>query len=273
MKNLFDLTKEELAARVIELGGKKFNSVQVFNWVYKKRAVSFSDMSNLSKILRPKLEEEYKLSFLSIIKKTESRNKDAVKYLFELADGKKIESVLMLQPYGNTLCVSTQVGCAYGCFMCATGKMGLTRNLLPGEMTGQLLEVERNRGVKVKNVVFMGMGEPLANYDNLKKAITIFSDSDGICINQKRITVSTCGIIPGIKRLVEDKLRVRLSVSLHSTFDSVRSKLVPVNKKYKISSLLEALRDYCLSAKLQITIEYVLIEGMNDGISEAENLI
>ena len=273
MKNIFDLTKEELAARIIALGGKKFNAAQVFNWLYKNRVETFSAMSNLSRNLRPKLEEEFELPFFNIVRKAESRNEDAVKYLFELADGKKIESVLMLQPYGNTLCVSTQVGCAYGCFMCATGKMGLIRNLLPGEMTGQLLAIEKDKGVKVKNIVFMGMGEPLANYDNLKKAIELFSDSDGIGVNQRRITVSTCGILPGIKKLIEDKLRVKLSISLHSTFDSVRDKLVPVNKKYNLAHLFETLREYCTSTMFQITIEYVLIEGINDGIGEVDNLI
>ncbi|MCX5776241.1 MAG: 23S rRNA (adenine(2503)-C(2))-methyltransferase RlmN [Candidatus Firestonebacteria bacterium] len=273
MKNLFDLTKEELAAQIVEQGGKKFNAVQIFNWIYKNRVTSFSVMSNLSKLLRPRLEAEFELSFLNILKVQKSKNEDAVKYLFELADGKKIESVLMLQPYGNTLCVSTQVGCAYGCFMCATGKMGLSRNLLPGEIVGQLLTVEKERGVKVQNIVFMGMGEPLANYENLKKSIDIFSDSDGININQRRITVSTCGIIPGIKRLIDDKLRVRLSISLHSTFDKVRDKIVPVNKKYNIAALLNSLKEYCSSTKLELTIEYVLIEDMNDDISEVENLI
>lgn len=273
MKNIFDLTKEELAARLVIIGGKKFNAVQVFNWLYKNRAVSFAAMTNLSKTLRPKLEDEFELAFLKTIKEAESRNGDAVKFLFELADGKKIETVLMLQPYGNTLCVSTQVGCAYGCFMCATGKMGLTRNLLPGEMTGQLLATERNREVKIKNIVFMGMGEPLANYENLRKAIELFADSGGLNINQRRQTVSTCGLLPGIKRIIEDKLRIRLSVSLHSTFDSVRDKLVPVNKKYNIAALLGLLREYCAATGFDVTIEYVLIEGLNDGEGEAEHLI
>ena len=258
---------------MIELGGKKFNAVQVFNWLYKNRVTSFSAMTNLSNVLRPQFEKEFELPLLKILRTAKSRNEDAVKYLFELSDGKKIETVLMLQPYGNTLCVSTQVGCAYGCFMCATGKMGFTRNLRPGEMTGQLLAVEKEAGVKVKNIVFMGMGEPLANYENLTKAIAIFSDPAGICINQRRITVSTCGIVPGIKKLIEAKSRVRLSISLHSTFDSVRNKLIPVNKKYNIAALMETLREYCVSTKLQLTIEYVLIAGLNDGMGEVDNLI
>jgi len=273
LENILDLTKEELGEFLIKQGGKKFNAAQIFNWLYKKKAGSFEEMSNLSAGLREKLTNLLAISFLNSEKRSVSSKGDAIKFLFKLEDKKKIESVLMLQPYGNTFCVSTQVGCAYGCSMCATGKAGFKRNLEPGEITGQLLAVEKEQGVKVNNIVFMGMGEPLANYDNFKKAVLIFSDPDGININQRRQTVSTCGVVPGIDNLLKDGLRVNLSVSLHSTFDSLRDKLVPVNKKYKIAVLLKKLQEYCRVTKLHISLEYVMIAGVNDGTGEADNLI
>ncbi len=273
LENILDLTKEELGGLLLKEGGKKFNANQIFNWLYKKKAVSFTEMSNLSAGMRAATEKLFEIKYLTSGKILTSAKGDAVKFLFKLGDGHKIESVLMLQPYGNTFCASTQVGCAYGCHMCATGKMGLKRNLSPGEITGQLLAAEKEQGEKVNNIVFMGMGEPLANYDNFKKAVLIFSDPDGININQRRQTVSTCGVVPGIDRLISDGLRVNLSVSLHSTFDSLRDKLVPVNKKYKVAVLLKKLQEYCKVTRSHVSIEYVLIAGVNDGIGEADNLI
>ena len=273
MRNLFDLTKKELEDILVKEGGKKFNAVQIFNWLYKKKVFLPEEMLNLPKSIRVKFNKLFAAELPREIKRTVSKNKDAIKYLFALQDGKKIETVLMRQPYGNTLCVSTQIGCAYGCYMCATGQMGLKRNLLPGEITGQLVAVEFIEKVKVNNIVFMGMGEPLANYDNLKSSIEIFSDKDGICLHNKRLTVSTCGLVKGIRQLITDGLKVNLSVSLHSTFESVRNKLVPVNKKHPITELFKAMKDFNREVNTHVTIEYVLIAGVNDGIGEVDNLI
>jgi 23S rRNA (adenine2503-C2)-methyltransferase len=179
----------------------------------------------------------------------------------------------MIQDYGNTACLSTQVGCAYGCFMCATGKNGLKRNLTPAEIVSQFISLIKLEDIKIQNIVFMGMGEPLANYDNFKKSIDILTDNDGLAIGFRRITVSTCGVVTGIKRLIRDNLRINLSVSLHSTFNPKRDQLVPANKKHNIHELFTVCKEFSVHFKVPVTFEYVLINGVNDGLEECDNLI
>lgn len=273
MTDIKNLTKQEFVNEVLKLGGKKFNAIQIFEWIYKKRSGSFEIMTNLSKPLRVLLLKVFYIGELRVLKKQISANKDTVKYLFKLEDGNKIETVLMKQSYGNTVCISTQAGCGFNCIMCATGKIGFIRNLTTSEIISQLLFVEKEENEPVKNIVFMGMGEPLANYDNFKKSVEILEDKDGLSVNYKRMTVSTCGLVPKIEKMVEDDFKINLAVSLHSVLDKTRDVLVPVNKKYNLRELFLACKKYYQHFKMQVTFEYALIKGLNDSEENCNRLI
>ena len=273
------LTKEELESKILELGQPKYRAGQVLDWVYSKRVKRFSEMSNLPEDFRTNLENQYIINPLTPVK--DDRSTDTTrKYLYKLNDGRYIETVIIPASIGqqgkrsdrNTLCVSSQVGCAYGCKFCASGLDGFTRNLEAAEITGQILAVEEETMKKINNVVFMGMGEPLANIRNLMQAIKIINAEWGIGIGARHITVSTSGLVPQIKKIAEQPLQIRLAVSLHGATDEVREKIMPINKKYPIRDLFDVLDYYRTKKSQKITFEYILIKDINDSLEQAEQL-
>ena len=278
-KIITGLTKEELEHDLLELGEPKYRASQVIEWVYNQRVTSFSEMSNLPEELRQKLSLIYRITALTPVHDSLS-NDTTKKYLYQLQDGRYIESVIIpasTNVNGNrstrqTLCVSSQVGCAYGCKFCASGLDGFARDLEPSEITGQLLAVEEESKKKINNVVFMGMGEPLANFKNLMHAIKIINAEWGLGIGARHITVSTSGLAPEIRAIADQPLQIRLAVSLHGASDKVREKIMPINKKYPINDLIESLQYYNSKKKHKITFEYILIHGINDSEEQAKSL-
>ena len=259
-----------------EFNQPAYRAGQVLQWLYQKRAQSFAGMSNLSAALREQLGEKFSFDALDLIRKQGSEDTTR-KFLFQLTDGSLIESVLIpASPalYGEasdrrTACISTQVGCAYGCKFCASGLDGFSRNLHAGEIVEQILRIEEISGEKVNNLVFMGMGEPLANYENLMRAIAIINAPWGIGLGARHITVSTSGIVPGIRELAEQPLQIRLAISLHGATDDVRQQIMPVNRKYNLATLLEACDFYAKRKKQRLTFEYILINALNDTEDQA----
>ncbi len=274
------LTLAELDARLSALGQPAFRAQQVAEWLYSKRAKSFAAMTNLPAALRAQLEAEFAFESLETVRVLGAADTTR-KFLFRLADGNLIESVLIpASPalYGEpsdrrTLCISTQVGCAYGCKFCASGLDGWSRNLHAGEIVGQILRVEEASGEVINNLVFMGMGEPLANFANLMQAITILNAPWGVGIGARHITISTSGLAPQIRALADQPLQVRLAISLHGATDEVREQIMPVNRKYPLATLLEACAYYTERKKQRITFEYILIEGVNDRVEDAAALV
>jgi 23S rRNA (adenine2503-C2)-methyltransferase len=270
------LTREELASRLALVQQPAFRADQVLSWIYQWRAGSFADMSNLPAGLREALGAQFSLASLELVRRLGSRD-TTQKFLFRLGDGQLIETVLIpASPalYGEasdrrTLCISSQVGCAYGCKFCASGLDGWTRNLQAGEIVEQILRVEAAAGEKVNNVVFMGMGEPLANYEQLMRAIGIINAPWGIGLGARHLTISTSGLAPQIRRLADQPLQVRLAISLHGATDAVRAQIMPINRKYPLAELLEACRYYRASKKQKLTFEYILIDGINDTEEQA----
>ncbi len=273
------LTLEELGERLHALGQPAYRAKQVMQWIYGKRVGAFSEMSDLPAPLRQQLATEFSFSGLEPIRTLGSKD-TTLKYLFKLDDGALIESVLIpASPalYGEasdrrTLCVSTQVGCAYGCKFCASGLDGWSRNLQAGEIVDQVMRVEALCGERINNIVFMGMGEPLANFANLMRAISIINAPWGVGLGARHITISTSGLAPQIKQLADQPLQVRLAISLHGATDEVRSQIMPVNKKYPVETLLEACAYYTERKKQWLTFEYILIEGINDRPEDAAAL-
>ncbi|HEX8297508.1 MAG TPA: 23S rRNA (adenine(2503)-C(2))-methyltransferase RlmN [Chthoniobacteraceae bacterium] len=274
------LTFEEIEARLKVLGQPGYRAKQVAEWVYAKRARSFEAMSNLPASLRTQLAEAFSFESLEAVRVLGSEDTTR-KYLFRLPDGALIESVLIpASPalYGEasdrrTLCISTQVGCAYGCKFCASGLDGWTRNLQPAEIVEQVLKVEELSGEKINNLVFMGMGEPLANYANLMRAIGIINAPWGVGLGARHITISTSGLAPQIRELADQPLQVRLAISLHGATDEVRQQIMPVNRKYPLATLLEACAYYTERKKQRLTFEYILIEEVNDRPEDAAALV
>jgi 23S rRNA (adenine2503-C2)-methyltransferase len=271
MIDVGDLTLEELRAELEAMGEKPFRAVQIFNWLYHKGASDFDEFSTLSGGLREKLAVRFSIGRLELEARLESRDGTA-KFVFRLADGECVETVLIPSGRRMTACLSTQVGCKFGCAFCASGLHGFKRNLAPSEITGQALDLTKTRCLKVTNYVFMGMGEPLDNFANLVKAIRIMNAPEGLGIAARRMTVSTAGHIPGIGRLKGLNLQVNLSVSLHAVTDRLRSRLMPINKKYPLEELIDACEDYVRSGGRMITLEYILIRGVNDSLDDADGL-
>jgi len=271
-KKILDYTLEELTLEITDMGEAAYRAKQVFAWLHQKGASSFSEMANLPKELIRKMKEKFEITTLLLAERKVSQDGETEKFLWELADGEYIETVLILARKRRTICVSTQVGCKFKCPFCASGAAGFTRNLTSGEIVGQLLSAQRVSGGRLTNIVFMGMGEAMDNYDNVEKAIRIINHSDGINLGARKITVSTCGVVPGIKKLAEMKPHVELSVSLHSLDEQVRSRLVPVNRKYPLRVLLPACRAYRDKTGRDVTIEYTLIKGVNDSAEDAIKL-
>lgn len=279
--DLRSLNLAELEDLMLEIGEAKFRSKQIFNWVHAKGVLDFSEMKNLPANLLDKLEERTILSPLDLVE-TQVSEDGTTKYALKLADNNYIECVLMKYQgtkakKRNTLCISSQVGCAMGCDFCATGKSGFTRNLTVGEILGQVYLVTKLEGkldpdFKVNNVVYMGMGEPLLNFSNLIKSIYFLNEDDGQNIGIRRITVSTCGIVPKIKELADLNLDLVVAISLHAATDQKRSALMPVNDKHTLSDLKDACKYYIKKTKRRITFEYALVEGTNDSAEDAQNL-
>ena len=264
--NLLNLTETELTTLIESFGLKKFYGKQIFIWLHKKIVRSINDMTNISLKDRAILMEKTYIPFLNLMKHQVSKIDSTEKFLFKLEDGHTIETVLLKHKDRNTLCVSSQVGCAVKCRFCATGISGFQRNLNLSEILNQFYTIERRlqkQGKQINNIVFMGMGEPLLNLENVLKAIEIFSSENGVNLSKRRITISTSGIIPGIERILEKKLPVELALSLHSTSDEKRSQIIPINTKYPLQDLFPVLQEYQRQTKRRISFEYILINNFN----------
>lgn len=271
MRNLKNMEIAELQSFFESIGEKKFRGKQVFSWIYKG-ATEFEEMHNLPKTLIEKLKKEAYISNLDTVTVQESKTDGTKKYLFQLEDGNRIESVFMKYKYGNTLCVSSQAGCRMGCRFCASTLDGLQRNLTAGEIADEIISVQRHTGEKIGHVVVMGTGEPFDNYDNIAKFIRLINHKEGLNIGMRNITVSTCGIVPKIKTFAEDFPQVNLAISLHAPNDEIRSSMMPINNSYGIDELLKACREYTEITSRRITFEYTLVDGKNDGEKQIDML-
>lgn len=269
-KNLFDFTRSELENYFESIGEKKFKATQIYEWLYQKRVWDISEFSNIKKEIRTKLEEDFTLDLITIEKK--ESDVGTYKYLFRLADNNFIEAVVMVHDYGPSICVSSEVGCNMGCKFCESGRQKKIRNLEAYEIVEQILVIERDLNIRLKSVVIMGIGEPLDNYDNIIKFITIINDSKGIQIGARHITLSTCGLVPKMALLAELPIQINLAVSLHAPTDELRNKLMPVNKVYNIATLKEAINHYLQLTGRRVTIEYVMLNNVNDSVEEAIKL-
>ena len=270
MQSIYDFTKEKLENFFESKNEKKFKATQVYEWLYKKRVNSFDEMSNVSKNTISLLKENFDINKLKLI--TSQSDVDVDKYLFELSDGNKIEAVLMNHDYGYSLCISTEVGCNMGCAFCESGRLKKVRNLLPSEMVLQILEVEEVKKVRISHVVLMGIGEPFDNYDNVIDFINIINDPKGIDLGARHITISTCGLVPKIKEFTKFDKQVNLAISLHAPNNELRSKLMPINKAYKIEELIAAIKDYINVTNRRVTFEYIMLDGINDSLDLAIEL-
>lgn len=266
------LNTDEIIEIVLELGHSKFRGKQIYQWLNKKFVNKFDEMLNIPKDLKEKLKEKTEISKIEIYEKHESQIDGTIKYLFKLGEKTIIESVVMRYEHGNTACISTQAGCRMGCSFCASTIDGLDKNLTPGEMLGQIYAIQKDIGDRVKNVVMMGSGEPLDNYENTIKFLELVHDDEGVNIGHRNITLSTSGIIDKIKSLEQLNLQINLAVSLHSGNDKVRSQLMPVNIKNPLSDLLDTCKSYGNKTKRRVTYEYALIKGINDSERDANEL-
>lgn len=271
-RDIKSLTIEELTLEMKAMGFPAFRAKQIYQWLHQKLADSFDEMTNLSKDMRERLKETYVLTALKQVEVKISKIDGTRKYLFSLPDGNIIESVWMKYKHGNSVCISSQVGCRMGCRFCASTLDGLERNLLPSEMLDQIYQIQKETGERVSNVVVMGSGEPMDNYDNLIRFIHLLSGEGGLNISQRNITVSTCGIVPGIRKLAEEGLSITLALSLHAPNDEVRKNLMPIANKYKLKDVLAACREYFLKTGRRLTFEYSLVSGVNDNLEEAKAL-
>lgn len=266
------LSLMQLKNTMIEMGEKAFRAKQIYEWLHQKQAESFDEMSNLSAVLREKLKERCVLTTLKMLEVQTSKIDGTQKYLFALPDGNVVESVLMKYKHGNSVCISSQVGCKMGCRFCASTIGGWTRNLLPSEMLEQIYRIQKLSGERVSNVVVMGTGEPLDNYDNLLQFIRLLTDENGLHISQRNVTVSTCGIVPRMYELAEENLQITLAISLHASNQAKRAELMPIANKYSIDEVLEACRNYFEKTGRRLTFEYSLVGGKNDTKEDAEEL-
>lgn len=272
MVNLADFTPEELENYLAGLGEPKFRAKQIFSWIHKG-VCSFDEMTNLSKSLREKLSESASVCGAKILEKYPSKLDETVKYLIELDDGNIIESVLMSYKHGFTVCASTEVGCPMGCRFCASTLGGLVRRLSPGEILSQITLIGADSGEKISNIVLMGIGEPLDNYDNVLKFIHLVNHPDGVNIGQRHISLSTCGLADKIDALAEENLGITLCVSLHGADDKKRSEIMPVNRTYNIERLMKSCRAYVKKTGRRMIFEYSLIGGVNDTDEDIDNLV
>lgn len=272
MKNIKDYTLEKLKEELKNLGEKPFRAEQIFKWIYQDQVKSFDEMTNLSLSLREKLKEEYTLCNYNIIKKQESAD-GTKKYLFDVLDGNAIETVLMEYHHGKTICVSSQIGCKMGCKFCASTGIAFVRSLTAGEIVEQIIAVEQDIQDRISNIVFMGIGEPLDNYENVIKAIRIINHPKGLNIGARHISVSTSGLVPRIYDLAKENIPCTLSISLHATNNEKRSAMMPVNNAYPIEELIKACKDYIATTNRRISFEYALAKDNNDNLEDAKELI
>ena len=272
MKNIKDYDLQDLKDELVNIGEKGFRAEQIFKWLYQEKVKSFDDMTNLSLELREKLKANYTICNYNILKKLDSSD-GTKKYLFDILDGNAIESVLMEYHYGKSICVSSQVGCKMGCKFCASTGIPFIRNLTAGEIVEQILAVEQDTGEKISNIVFMGIGEPLDNYENVIKAIRILNNPKGLNIGARHISVSTSGLVPRIYDLAKENIQCTLSVSLHASNDEKRSSMMPVNNRYNIAELMRACKDYIALTNKRISFEYALAKDNNDNLDDAKELV
>ncbi len=272
MKNIKDYNLDSLKEEFVNMGEKPFRAEQVFKWLYEEKVKEFDEMTNLSLALREKLKENYTMCNFNILKKQESSD-GTKKYLFDILDGNAIETVLMSYHHGYSLCVSSQVGCKMGCKFCASTGIQFARNLTSGEIVEQILAVEQDNNIRISNIVFMGIGEPLDNYENVVNAIRIINNQKGINIGARHISISTSGLVPKIYKLAEENIQCTLSISLHATTNEKRSSMMPVNNIYQIEELLKACKDYINKTNRRISFEYALAKDNNDNLEDAKRLV
>ena len=270
MKNIYGLTMENMENYFVEIGSKKFHAKRLFSWLYEKRIKSYDEVTDIKKDVIEVIKNDYSIDKLKIV--DVQRDVDVNKYLFELSDKEHIEAVLMRHDYGNSICVSSQVGCNMGCKFCESGRRKKVRNLEVYEMVLQILMIEEDLGERISHVVVMGIGEPFDNYDNLVNFFKIINDPKGLAIGARHITVSTCGIVPKIYEFSELDLQINLAISLHAPSDEVRNKIMPINRAYPLSELIPALKAYLEKTNRRITFEYVLLSGINDREEDALEL-
>ncbi len=272
MKNIKDYNLEELKKELMQVEEKAFRAEQIFKWLYEEKVETFNEMTNLSLELREKLNKQYTMCNFNILKKQESKD-GTIKYLFDVLDKNAIETVLMRYHHGNTICVSSQIGCKMGCKFCASTGIQFIRNLTSGEIVEQILKVEQDTKEKISNVVFMGIGEPLDNYDNVVNAIRIINNPKGLNIGARHISVSTSGLVPKIYQLAEENIQCTLSISLHATSNEKRSSMMPINDVYPIEKLLQACKDYIAKTNRRVSFEYALAKDNNDNLQDAKELV
>jgi 23S rRNA (adenine2503-C2)-methyltransferase len=270
-RDLLEMSLPEIREEMLLIGEKPFRAAQIFAWLHKKHAASISEMTDLSLQLREKLSENFTVNALETVKKLVSSKDGTVKYLFKTADKNHIESVVTSYSHGKSQCISTQVGCKMGCKFCASGIAGYVRNLTAAEMLSQIYAAERDLG-NISSVVLMGIGEPLDNFDNVIRFLTLLSDKDGRNISLRNVSLSTCGIVPKIYELAKMKTGLTLSVSLHAAFDEKRSEIMPINRTYPLTELLDACRHYTKATGRRISFEYAVIDGVNDRREDADKL-
>ena len=270
--NLKSMTLPELTAQLKQLGQPAFRGKQVYTWLHKG-VRSYEEMTNLPKALRDLLAAEFPICPPKVVRKQESQKDGTIKYLWQLSDGNCVETVLMRYHYGNTVCISTEVGCAMGCAFCASTIGGLVRRLEPFEMLDEVLFTQIDSGLPISHIVLMGIGEPLDNFDNVLRFLELVNSEDGMNISMRHISLSTCGLVPKIDALAEKKLQISLAISLHGPNDDIRGKIMPVNKAYPIDVLLEACRRYYAATSRRIHFEYAMIDGVNDGPEHARELL
>ena len=272
MKNIKDYDLNELKEELINLGEKPFRAEQIFKWLYQEKVKDFSEMTNLSLELREKLKQNYTICNFKILRKQESKD-GTIKYLFDVLDGNDIETVLMSYHHGYSICVSSQIGCKMGCKFCASTGINFIRSLSSGEIVEQILAVEQDTGVRISNVVFMGIGEPFDNYDNVINSIRIINNPKGLNIGARHISISTSGLVPKIYKLAEENIPCTLSISLHATNNAKRSEMMPVNNTYPIEDLIKACKDYIEKTNRRISFEYALAKDNNDNLEDAKGLV
>ena len=272
MKNIKEYNLDELKNEIEALGEKKYRAEQIFKWIYVDKVKEFDEMTNLSLDLREKLKQNYTMCNFKILKKQESID-GTKKYLFDVLDGNAIETVLMQYHHGKTICVSSQIGCKMGCKFCASTGIKFMRNLTSGEIVEQVLAVEQDIGDKISNIVFMGIGEPFDNYDNVMKAIKILNNQKGLNMGARHISISTSGIVPMIYKFADEEGQCTLSISLHATNDEKRSKMMPINNRYNIKELMEACKYYINKTNKRISFEYALAKDNNDNLEDAKELV
>ena len=272
MKNIKDYDLKELKEELTKIGEKPFRAEQIFKWLYQEKVKKFGEMTNLSLELRKKLEENYTICNYKILKKQESKD-GTIKYLFDVLDGNAIETVLMSYHHGYSICVSSQIGCKMGCKFCASTGINFVRDLTSGEIVEQILAVEQDTGFRISNVVFMGIGEPLNNYDNVINAIKIINNPKGLNIGARHISISTSGLVPRIYKLAEENIQCTLSISSHATNDEKRSSMMPINNAFNIAKLMEACKYYIEKTHRRISFEYALAKDNNDNLEDAKELV